>query len=64
MIRALPKGHFMSSLGLVTVTGAGFGLASTVLDDASLWLPRLVLVIALGVCPLLAGWLSPELTGC
>ena len=51
----------MSSLGLATVTGAGFGLASTVLDDASLWLPRLVLVIALGVSPLLAGWLSPEL---
>jgi hypothetical protein len=36
-------------------------LAFTVLDDASLGLTVLVLVIALGVCPLLAGWLSPEL---
>ncbi len=61
MTRALPKGHFMASLGLTAVTGAGFGLAFTVLDNASLWLAVLVLVIALGVSPLVTGWLSPEL---
>ena len=47
MTRALAKGHFMAPLGLTAVTGAGFGLAFTVLDNASLWLAVLVLVITL-----------------
>ena len=58
---ALPKNNFMVALGLSLVTGAGFGLSFTVLDNAtSTWLAILVAVIALGVSPFLAGWLSPN----
>ena len=51
MSRALPKGHLMVSLGLAAVTGAGFGLAFTVLDDASIGPAVSVLVIVLGGVP-------------
>ncbi len=60
-MKGVPKGHLMVSLGLAAVTGAGFGLAFTVLDDASIGPAVSVLVIVLGGSPLLAGWLSPEL---
>ena len=61
MIRHLTKGHFITSLGLAAITGAGFSFAFTVLNDASVWLAIPFLAIALGVSPLLAGWLSPGL---
>ena len=61
VIRTLTKGHFIASLGLAAITGAGFSFAFTVLNDASAWLAIPFFAIALGVSPLLAGWLSPGL---
>ena len=52
MIRHLTKGHFITSLGLAAITGAGFSFAFTVLNDASVWLAIPFLAIALGVSPL------------
>ena len=57
----LPKGHSIVTLGLAAISGVGVGLAFTVLDIVSTWFAIMVAVIALGMPPLLAGWLLPGL---
>ena len=56
----LPKSHFMLTLGLSVVTGAGLGLSLTVLNGND-WLSVLAAGVAVVLSPLLAGWLSPQL---
>ena len=45
------------------ITGAGIALDFTVLDRSGTWLQVLVAVVALGVFPILAGWLAPRFFG-
>lgn len=45
------------------ITGAGIALDFTVLDRSGTWIQVLVAVVALGVIPILAGWLAPRLYG-
>ena len=48
------------SLGLALLTAVGFGLLSTVLDNSNnTWAGAAVLVVAVGVSPIVAGWTSP-----
>ncbi len=62
MTLALTKGHPVVTAGLAAITGAGVALGFTVLDStASTWLLILATAIPLGVSPVVAGWLSPQL---
>ena len=62
MTLALTKGHPVVTAGLAAITGAGVALSFTVLDSTtSTWLLILATAIPLGVSPVVAGWLSPEL---
>ena len=59
---ALPKGRSVAAAGCAAITGAGVALGFTVLDSTtSTWLLILATAIPLGVSPVVAGWLSPEL---
>ena len=58
---ALPKGDFVLTAELAAITGVGVASGFTVFDNASTWLLIPVLTIALGVSPIGAGWLSPQL---
>ena len=59
---ALPKGRSVVTAGLAAVTGAGVALGFTVLDStASTWVLIPTTAIPLGVSPVVAGWLSPQL---
>ena len=59
---ALPKGRSMVVAGCAATTGVGVALGFTVLDSTtSTWLLVLATAIPLGVSPVVAGWLSPEL---
>ena len=56
------KGNFARTLGLAAITGAGFGLTSTMFRSAdSAWFIIPFLLVTLGMSPLIAGWLSPKL---
>ena len=47
-------------LGLALLTAVGFGLLTTVLDNSDYtWASAAVLVVAVGVSPIVAGWTSP-----
>ena len=62
MTIALPKGDFLVTAGFAVIAGAGVALGFTVLDSTtSTWLLVLATAIPLGVSPVVAGWLSPEL---
>ena len=62
MTLALTKGHPVVTAGLAAIIGAGVALGFTVLDSTtSTWLLILATAIPLGVSPVVAGWLSPEL---
>ena len=63
MTMALPKGRSVVTAGrLAAVTGAGVALGFTVLDStASTWVLIPTTAIPLGVSPVVAGWLSPQL---
>ena len=48
------------SLGLTLLTAVCFGLLATVLDNSDYtWAIVSVLVVAVGVSPVVAGWMSP-----
>ena len=62
MTMALPKGRSVAAAGYAAITGAGVASGFTVLDSTtSTWLLILATAIPLGVSPVVAGWLSPEL---
>ena len=59
---ALPKGRSVVVAGCAAAAGVGVALGFTVLDSTtSTWLLVLATAIPLGVSPVVAGWLSPEL---
>ena len=62
MITALRESRFMATLGLALIAGAVVALAFTVLGNAGDWLAILAVVTALGVSPVIAGWMSPKLS--
>ena len=51
------------TLGLPLATGVGVALNFTVFDNNATWLPIFVGILAVGVLPFLAGWLSPRRAG-
>ena len=57
-----PKGYMVVTVGLAAITGAAVALGFAGLyDGASTWFVILVVVVAVGVSPVLASWLSPGL---
>ena len=62
MTGALRESRFMTTLALALIAGAGLALAFTVLGNVGAWLAILAVVTALGVSPVIAGWMSPKLS--